>query len=219
MHVPGIFKIAEFELVPWGNAYYNGVSGDTSYCQKKNEPPECNSTNGRNDWLGVCGTAAQQPVPAACWEGTSLCQHGPNECLANLIENCAVAQMPNDAQGYPQYWDFVACYESLTIGRDPSRNASVPVDNMYTCMKQLGYSEHGARELEECAVEDADTARELEQRAAMRTARSAKGLYGTPYIAVDGHQTDAQNVLTQVCRRYRGTEQIAACSNLPDRSQ
>ena len=110
MRIPGIFEIADFDFVPWGNAYFNGTSGDTTYCQEKNDPPACNSKNGRNDWLDKCGAAARQPVPAACWEGTSLCQHGPNECLANLIENCAVAQYPSPtADGYPEYWDFVAC--------------------------------------------------------------------------------------------------------------
>jgi interferon gamma-inducible protein 30 len=220
MRIPGIFEIADFDFVPWGNAYFNGTSGDTTYCQEKNDPPACNSKNGRNDWLDKCGAAARQPVPAACWEGTSLCQHGPNECLANLIENCAVAQYPSPtADGYPEYWDFVACYEGITIGRDPSRNASVPVDNMYECMRQLDYSEEGARKLEECATSDAITADLLEQAAAMRTARSAKGFSGTPYIAVDGHATDADKVLAEVCSRYRGAKQVAACSNLTARSQ
>ena len=61
MRIPGIFEIADFDFVPWGNAYFNGTSGDTTYCQEKNDPPACNSKNGRNDWLDKCGAAARQP--------------------------------------------------------------------------------------------------------------------------------------------------------------
>lgn len=220
MHVEGIFEIATFDFIPWGNAYFNASSGDATYCQTKNEPPACNSKQGRQEWLSECGANAIQPTPPVCWEGVSLCQHGPNECVANLIENCAVDMYPSPTeQGYPEYWDFVACYEATTIGRDPIQNASDPVDNMYSCMRQLGYSEHGALELEECALADSRTAAQLEQAAAKRTARSAKGTKGTPFITVDGRETGADDVLAEVCRSYHGPKKPpVACNGLADQS-
>ena len=216
--MPGIFDIASFDMIPWGNAYFNGTSGDQSYCQTKNEPPACNSRNGRSLWLDKCGATAPNPLPKVCWEGVALCQHGPNECKANLLENCAIQMYPDPDQTsqerYPEFWDIVACYENTTIGRDPILNASVPIDNMRDCMAKLGYSEKGMRQLEECA--EGETGKDYEQNAASRTASSSKGHGGTPYITVDGHPTSARDVLREVCQRYRGDLQALplACFDL-----
>ena len=39
-------------------------------------------------WLTRCGVASP---PADCFTGVVLCQHGPNECIGNTIEACAIA--------------------------------------------------------------------------------------------------------------------------------
>jgi hypothetical protein len=48
----------------------------------------------RGGRYGLCGPHAKDPKPAGCFTGPVLCQHGPNECTANLIEACVVNLYP-----------------------------------------------------------------------------------------------------------------------------
>jgi hypothetical protein len=225
MYTEGIFEIASFDFIPWGNAYFGGVSGDTEYCQTKNTEG-CNKTEGSHLWLDACGPDATQPVSDDCWAGATLCQHGPNECTANLIENCVVnkvkpqEQPVGKANSMPEFWEFIACFESHTIGRDPSKDADVPRDNAYTCALQLVWDADDIEAVEQCAGVGTHPAQgsdkeEREKAAAQRTARLSPRHSGTPYILVNGKSTGAGNVLKEVCNAYNGPKpKPAACSGL-----
>ena len=91
---PGVPAIMDFDFVPWGNAYFAAVTGNKTYDRGP----------GMTSWLEQCGMGVKSP-PADCFTGEILCQHGPNECMGNLIEGCVKDLNPTD------YWPFVACYE------------------------------------------------------------------------------------------------------------
>ena len=93
----GVRAIMDFEFIPWGNAYYAAVTGNKTYDRGP----------GMTSWLEQCGMGkAPGSVPADCWSGPILCQHGPNECKGNLIEGCVLKLNPDN------YWNFIACCEA-----------------------------------------------------------------------------------------------------------
>jgi len=94
----GVFDIVDYKFFPWGNAFFN-----TSECPYKQY-----SHDGIHCWLDSCGSAAKQP-DADCYNGTALCQHGPDECEMNLIEACAMALHKQDVMASSE---FVYCLES-----------------------------------------------------------------------------------------------------------
>ena len=120
----GVSDIMDFEFVPWGNAYYATVTGNKTYDRGP----------GMTSWLTQCGMGkAPGSVPADCWTGPILCQHGPNECAGNLIEGCAMKLNPDN------YWNFVACYEKP---EDPSRtDPSYPTRMLKSCAAETGLDE------------------------------------------------------------------------------
>lgn len=210
MNVEGIFDIANFKFIPWGNSYFGGLQGDTQFCQKGNTGG-CNDHNGLQVWLDTCDAAAQQPVPAKCWTGPALCQGGPNECLANKIQNCVVhlikekQQLAGRSDSQPEFWDFIACFANNTV---PEYIEETIKDTLAKCEDQLNLNNEDRQYVNDCYTRTEGS--ELEMDAAKATASLSPRHDSIPWILVDGQQTVASQVLSEVCQKYHGPKP-AAC--------
>lgn len=196
MHATGIGQISDFALVPFGNAYFSGITNNTCFyggippnCKAKTDP---DAHSGSGAWYGLCGPSAKGPKPAGCFTGPVLCQHGPNECTANIIEACVVNLYPEG------FWPFVACYEATSIPRDPSKDPQAPFTQMELCASKTNVI---AAEIRACATDPTQSSA-LQLRTGMATLDLVPGHTGTPYILVGGKPTSASRVLSAVCANF-----------------
>lgn len=198
MHADGVFEIATFELIPWGRSYYGG-GGDKEATW---------SQDSMTAWLGKCTST---PVPADCWSGTLLCENGAEECTANLMQSCTIhisSELGHSTDSLPMWWDFIACVEhNIDVGKNVSVSDAACRKYLATGFSQLA--------LDDCYKKQKDEGEysTLRSQAATATSRLSPPHSGTAYILVDGQKTDADEVLTKVCDRYKGPEskKPAAC--------
>lgn len=129
------------------------------------------------------------------------CQHGPNECLGNLIETCAISLLKNISVSFP----FVHCFEvSIEHSGDPKSVAQ-------HCAKS---SEIDYTPIEACV--NGPQGNELEHEMAKKTDALEPQHEYVPWVTINGKhtekiQTEAENnLLKLVCDYYEGTKP-AAC--------
>ncbi|XP_046548842.1 gamma-interferon-inducible lysosomal thiol reductase-like isoform X1 [Haliotis rubra] len=135
------------------------------------------------------------------WE--FACQHGPVECLGNLIAACALNYTSYQAE---DYMPFINCMElSTTHGQELSAlhkcaaANNVSEDDVLTCMK----NKDGGNLMHEMALET-----------------EAAKVHYVPWIVVNGqHTTSIQNsaykeLMGFLCKTYTGP-QPTACKDLP----
>ena len=181
----GVRAIMDFEFVPWGNAYYAAVTGNKTYDRGP----------GLTSWLEQCGMGkAPGSVPADCWSGPILCQHGPNECKGNLIEGCVMKLNPDN------YWNFIACYEAPP---DPSRtDPSYPDKMLKSCAAATGLDESA---IAKC-VADPTMSLAVSNENAKKTAALVPAHEGTPWVLINGKPFQGQSLLKAVCAAYTGVK-------------
>jgi len=163
-----------YSMIPFGNAYYN-----TSKCAS----PAYNKSK-MFCWINQC--QGDSPPPE-CFAGKPVCQHGPTECAANLIEACAMHLYPEVSM----YSQFVGCWEG-----DYHTNAS----SLGPCAR---YYRLDDKKIEACAANET-LARELTVANAKRTLKLGASKLGTPWVLVDGDPLKPEElpVLKQiVCNR------------------
>lgn len=178
---PGVSDIMDFDFVPWGNAYFAAVTGNTTYDRGP----------GMTSWIEQCGMGIKTP-PADCFSGPILCQHGPNECKGNLIEGCVKELNPTD------YWNFVACYEEP---ENPSRtDPTYPTKMLTKCAAATGIDEAAVTQ---CMGDEAK-ALEINAANAKKTAALIPAHEGTPWVLIDGKPFQGQSLLPAVCAAYKG---------------
>lgn len=190
----GVAEIVDFDFVPWGNAYYSKVTGNTTYDRGP----------GMTAWLEKCGMGVSNP-PAGCFEGPILCQHGANECKGNLIEGCVKSVLKNVAA---DYWPFMACFEGQDIDRI---HPDSPIKAMDVCVAKAGISRAVVKAAKAC-MDDPDEAHKVSSENAKKTAALVPAHEGTPWILINGKSFSGGSLLTAVCNAYSGTTP-AGCSS------
>lgn len=123
------------------------------------------------------------------------CQHGPNECLGNLIETCAISLLKNISVSFP----FVHCFE-VTIERsgDPKSVAE-------HCAKSSGID---YAPIEACV--NGPQGNELEHEMAQKTDALEPQHEYVPWVTINGKHTEKiqkeaeNNLLKLVCEYYEG---------------
>lgn len=180
---PGVADIMDFKFVPWGNAYYAQVTGNKTYDRGP----------GMTSWLEQCGMGkAPGSVKAECWQGPILCQHGPNECMGNLIEGCVIKNYPTN------YWNFVACYEAPA---EPSRtDPTYPSKMLKSCAPQTGID---AEKITAC-VADPAVSHAISNTNAKATAALVPAHEGTPWVLINGVPFQGTSLTGAVCKAYTG---------------
>lgn len=132
------------------------------------------------------------------WDGTKweyTCQHGPAECVGNLIETCAISVLANTSSYFP----FIHCLET-NVGNNPRSTAE-------QCASQLGI-DFGP--IDKC--QNGPLGNKLEHDMALKT-KALQPPHGyVPWITMNGKHTDeiqndaTFNLLQLVCDNYMGTK-------------
>jgi len=166
----GIWDVVNFTMVPFGNAYY-----DIPQCKGKGYPEQ------RYCWANLAANGSQ-----AAFNGDLVCQHGADECYANLVEACAV-----DAYPAEKYWPFIYCYE----GENECKKGSDK-----TCATKAGLD---WSKIEAC-TKNGD---ELTKRVAIESAKghgSGSQQGGTPDPTVNNKHVEFSSLnLKLVCKKYK----------------
>lgn len=164
----------DFDFVPWGNAYYN-----TKKCHTVGFDKE----KGMTCWVAECG--GDNP-PDDCFTTSPfhgiLCQHGKDECEADTLEACVMHVHPEPAAYVP----FLYCFEG--VGQSQRSVAQKCVAETH-----LDWSA-----ISSCLSNTTLTA-SLDASNAARTAKLGAAKIGTPWILVNGKQTDPDKLLHAVC--------------------
>ena len=170
----GVPEIMDFDFVPWGNAYYN-----TKKCHTWGFDKE----KGMTCWVKECG--GDNP-PDDCFTTSPmhgiLCQHGKEECEADTLEACVMHLHPEPAAYVP----FLYCFEG--VGQSQQS-----VAQKCATENQLDWSA-----ISSCPSNSTLTA-SLDAANAARTAKLGTAKIGTPWILVNGEQTDPDKLLHAVC--------------------
>lgn len=137
------------------------------------------------------GNAMQKQVGDK-WEFT--CQHGPMECLGNLIQTCAIHIIGNMSRAYP----FVGCME----GSEQTPNISG-----LQCAKQFGID---YKAILNCV--DGPLGNKLEHEMAVKTEKLDPPHAFVPWVTLNSVHTDEiqleaeVNLLKLICDTYKGTK-------------
>ncbi|GLT26817.1 hypothetical protein SLA2020_018590 [Shorea laevis] len=127
------------------------------------------------------------------------CQHGPYECLLNTVEACAIDIWPQLNEHFP----FINCIETLVYQRQ--------YPEWKSCFEKLG--------LDSKLIADCYTSgygKELELEYAAETNNLHPPHEYVPWVVVDGQPLyeDYENFISYVCKAYRGSTILKACSEL-----
>ncbi|CAF0970409.1 unnamed protein product [Adineta steineri] len=127
------------------------------------------------------------------------CQHGSDECYANLIHTCAIASYPDIHQHMP----FLYCMDSTfgdveTVARQCARNTSIDFEKVATCTNsRMG--------------------NQLQHIYAVQTEKTKPADAFVPYVTLNGNHTDEIQDLAQtdlialLCKTYKGSNPPARC--------
>jgi len=176
----------DLEVVPFGNAFYT-----TQAC-----PYNTYSHDGIMCWINSCDKST---APADCFEGETQCQHGPNECVANRIEACAIG-MYGEETGVK----FVQCLEKAYTSA--WRSAAGKALVLKAAMSCSGNDQ----ELMKCF--NGDQGDRFQANFAQKTVELGTAKKGTPWVLIDGKQSATDNLVQKICEAYKGTPKPAACS-------
>ena len=144
-------------------------------------------------------------MPAGCFEGTKLCQHGPAECEADSLEACAIDVYPSANVFAP----FVTCFEGV-------HHANLSYVSL--CAEEVGIP---AAPILEC-YEDKARVAALDEKAARLTAQS--GHQYTPWVVLSNFSgsekqvlQDPDTLLASVCDIYAAQDGAKAIRGPPCR--
>ena len=204
----GIWNIIDYQMFPWGNAYYNSTLLDGC----PNSPGGGYNRDRYTCWSDRCNSTTA--APELCWNGTKLCQHGPGECEGDSLEVCAMSAYPSPTI----YTQFVYCFEQSCLydGDDPTASTC----NMTTAFIEqcAAFAGVSATPILEC-YEDEPRVAALDLVVAKATAALGTSKTGTPFVLVDGAPLDDVDLLLPaVCGAWQAQDgQLpAGCVSSPD---
>jgi len=128
------------------------------------------------------------------------CQHGVNECIGNMYEDCAIEHYPTVTNGMPAWWPFVLCEEksgsagNLATAQTCAKNNNIDWNVINTCAgstPQYGTQADGNPWMHQTAL---------------NTINQQPPHQYTPWITVNGKVESTSASLTKlVCDAYTGT--------------
>jgi len=130
-------------------------------------------------WATACG--GEWPAKG-CFTGPKLCQHGADECLADVLEACVMDAYPDPSV----YAPFITCFEG-------EHGADVSAAKSCAAAAALDYTP-----VAKCLGDDNKTAA-LDAKMAKATAKLGAAKLGTPWVVLNGKNIDPTSLLDQVC--------------------
>mmetsp|Transcript_2663 Transcript_2663/g.6231 ORF Transcript_2663/g.6231 Transcript_2663/m.6231 type:complete len:285 (+) Transcript_2663:165-1019(+) len=152
-----------------------------------------------------------QETPSSDGTFDFQCQHGPSECIYNLIETCALAKIQDPIVSF----DFIDCIEHNDESRG-EHEVYYYYEIAMSCAKLVDLADATISQMEQCAL--SKEGNELEHEAALRTDSLDPPHKYVPHVVVDGEHTDeiqdavTDSLLNYVCGAYDGPEKSAVCS-------
>ncbi|XP_041023833.1 gamma-interferon-responsive lysosomal thiol protein-like [Juglans microcarpa x Juglans regia] len=128
-----------------------------------------------------------------------VCQHGPDECILNILEACAIDVLQNVNKHYA----LIYCFEFLAIeGRQK---------DWKSCFTSLGLPK---KPVLDCYISGNGT--KLVQKYADETARLNPPHTFVPWVVVNNHplQEEYQNFAAYICKAYKGNGAPEVCKSL-----
>lgn len=131
--------------------------------------------------------------------GTITCQHGPNECLLNTIEACAITVWPDLTENFK----FIFCVENLVFKRKYKEWES--------CFQELGLNSEAVFD---CYY--SGKGKKLELKYAAQTDALEPPHKYVPWVVVNGQPLyeDYENFEAYVCNAYEGDSPPKSCEGL-----
>jgi interferon gamma-inducible protein 30 len=142
------------------------------------------------------GNAREKQNPDGTWAFT--CQHGANECKANMIMACAIHFHPKATD----YMTMVECMEGT----------SAPADQGKKCAGSAGFD---WSEIDSCT--SGSLGNQLMHATALATSGLSPPHQWTPWVVMNGKplsqsQLD-QHLVKLVCDAYTGSDKPPACTS------
>jgi len=136
------------------------------------------------------------------------CQHGPSECIYNIIETCALHKIkcPSDQ------FEFLNCIENHDENRDIDQDY---YDIAFKCAIEANLKDAVVEEIKICST--SQEGNELEHEMAIKTESLNPPHTYVPYVVVNGvHDDEIQTDVTDslfdyVCKTYTGTNKSSNC--------
>ena len=136
------------------------------------------------------------------------CQHGPSECIYNMIETCALDKIkcPSDQ------FEFLNCIENHDENRDIDQDY---YDIAFKCAIEANLKDAVVEEIKICST--SQEGNELEHEMAIKTEALNPPHTYVPYVVVNGvHDDDIQTDVTDslfdyICKTYTGTKKSSNC--------
>ncbi|XVF20362.1 hypothetical protein REPUB_Repub11eG0191600 [Reevesia pubescens] len=130
---------------------------------------------------------------------TFVCQHGPDECLLNTVEACAIDAWPQLNDHFP----FIYCVESLAFEGKYLQWES--------CFEKLGLD---SKPITDCY--NSGLGQKLDLRYAAETNALEPPHTYVPWVVVEGQPLyeDYENYVSYVCKAYKGVALPRVCSGL-----
>lgn len=180
LNATGISGIIDLAVYPFGNSYYStDACGNGPY-----------SSDERHCWAKRCVKEVGASVPADCFAGDIVAQHGDTEKAINMIEACAIKLNPS----WKTYWPFFQCMEE-----------KYDVWAVEACASRASID---SKAINECANGPTGNAAEVS------IAKVTPDHPGVPYILVNGKALgDPRVLLKAICDAYAGPKP-AGCSHI-----
>ncbi|CAF1247172.1 unnamed protein product [Rotaria sp. Silwood1] len=130
------------------------------------------------------------------------CQHGPDECYANLIHTCVIALYSETQQHMP----FIYCMDSIvgdveTVAKQCAKNTSVDFEKVATCTNsRIG--------------------NQLQHAYAVQTENTKPTQAFVPYVTLNGNHTKEiqdlaeTDLIALICDTYKGSNPPPRCKKM-----
>ncbi|OEU09006.1 GILT-domain-containing protein [Fragilariopsis cylindrus CCMP1102] len=136
------------------------------------------------------------------------CQHGPSECIYNIIETCALDKI----KGPSDQFEFLNCIENHDENRDMDQDY---YNIAFKCAIEANLKDAVVEEIKICST--SQEGNELEHEMAVKTESLIPPHTYVPYVVVNGvHNDDIQTDVTDslfdyVCKTYTGPNKSSNC--------
>ncbi|XP_044979102.1 gamma-interferon-responsive lysosomal thiol protein-like isoform X1 [Hordeum vulgare subsp. vulgare] len=120
-------------------------------------------------------------------DGTITCEHGPEECLLNTVEACAIDAWPD----VNVHFGFINCVEELAMNETQGEWES--------CFHKLGLD---PKPVTECYK--SEHGHKLSLKYGKQTGALVPPLTGIPWVVVDGKPRDDGDFVYYICKAYKG---------------